>query len=271
MSEPNATLPADDPLAELQHRLRRLYRERGEPSLRNMEKLAGKVLSHTTIGKVLKCVAVPVWDQLAVVVEVLNGDPVQFKVLWIAARDAADTKQINVELPLVEKLQRENAALLQEREALAAVLATPGGADPPAADRDSADSHRHTLRQLSAHARLILVQGKIELARVLMEHALNGYRRMPGATPDELHQAMAELAAVMLRARKTGPAAALSRQVYIYRQRTLGPAADETVIAGYALAEALHETGSHGEADRLRNQLKLVKPPPPRDPWLPPF
>lgn len=220
-----------------------------------MEKLAKRVLSHTTIGKVLKCTTVPLWDQLTVIVDVLGGDQAKFKTLWVAARDAADSEPTPVELA-IDLLKRENQELRQEREALAAMLSMPGPADPPEADRDATGAHRHTLRQLTGHARLILVQDKIEVARVLMEHALNGYRRMPGATPEELHQAMVDLAEVMLRDHKPAAAVALSRQVYAYFRRTDGRTAHSTLTAGYVLVRALHDAGSHHEADHLRDELK---------------
>ncbi|MET7339230.1 WD40 repeat domain-containing protein, partial [Nonomuraea sp. NPDC005650] len=75
-------------LVVLRERLRGAYLHDGEPSLREIERRLGKALSHTTAGAVLRCVKLPRWGQLELVVEALKADRETFHQLWLAARTA---------------------------------------------------------------------------------------------------------------------------------------------------------------------------------------
>jgi hypothetical protein len=90
----------DDPLSQLRAQLQRLRRFTGEPSLREVSRRIGPgVLSHVTVGVVLRCERTPAWGNLELVVEALGGNPEEFRPLWIAARQAQDTAPVAVEPP----------------------------------------------------------------------------------------------------------------------------------------------------------------------------
>lgn len=78
-------------LERLRDRLRDLHRRAGEPSTRAISRELGPgVLSHATVGKVLRCDRVPSWGNLELVVEELHGDVEAVRSLWVAARDEQD-------------------------------------------------------------------------------------------------------------------------------------------------------------------------------------
>lgn len=88
--------PAElEPAAALQllaAALRRLHEEDGAPSTRVVARMAerrGLGLSHTSVHNLLTGSVVPSWDVLRRVVTVLDGDPEQFRALWLAARPPA--------------------------------------------------------------------------------------------------------------------------------------------------------------------------------------
>ncbi|MEV4141215.1 hypothetical protein AB0J72_54750 [Dactylosporangium sp. NPDC049742] len=77
---------ADDPLNVLRRELGALHLHAGNPSLRRIaNKIGAGVISHTTIGAVLRCSKVPGWGQLELVVECLGGDVEMFRGWWKAA------------------------------------------------------------------------------------------------------------------------------------------------------------------------------------------
>ncbi|MGW6057652.1 hypothetical protein [Streptomyces sp. NPDC055189] len=81
--------PAGAALEQLRYRLQLLHRRSGEPSFRVVAQRTGKAISHTTAGNVLRCDSAPGWGPLELIVEVLGGDPEEFRALWIAVRDEA--------------------------------------------------------------------------------------------------------------------------------------------------------------------------------------
>lgn len=83
---PQAPL-SEDPLAVLRERLRDLYLYAGEPSSRTLAKQTG-AMSHSTAHGVIRCISLPRWGNLELVVEALKGDVTEFKALWIAAHNA---------------------------------------------------------------------------------------------------------------------------------------------------------------------------------------
>ncbi|MEU6674366.1 hypothetical protein [Streptomyces sp. NPDC046853] len=78
--------PAGAALEQLRYRLALLHRQSGEPSYRVVAQRTGAI-SHMTAGNVLRCESAPAWGPLELVVEVLGGDPEEFRALWIAVRD----------------------------------------------------------------------------------------------------------------------------------------------------------------------------------------
>jgi class 3 adenylate cyclase len=97
------SLSGHDPIARLRTRLKRLYREAGEPSVREISKRTGRVISHTTVHVVLRCVKTPRWGQLELVVEALGGNADEFRSMWIAVRDAEDGLRADAAMPLISK------------------------------------------------------------------------------------------------------------------------------------------------------------------------
>ncbi|MGH3974911.1 MAG: hypothetical protein ACRDS9_16525 [Pseudonocardiaceae bacterium] len=83
---------ADQELSDLRTSLRRLHREAGEPSTRDIGKAIN--YSHTTVAQLLNGSRCPVWTTLQALVIHLGGDSVEFKRLWIAARDAEDLRLV---------------------------------------------------------------------------------------------------------------------------------------------------------------------------------
>jgi replicative DNA helicase len=83
--------PPSVPLNRLSSELARLHRNAGEPSLRDIERLTGKAISHTTVSKILRGGRLPRWGPLELIVEALGGDTASFKALWIEAREEKDS------------------------------------------------------------------------------------------------------------------------------------------------------------------------------------
>ncbi|MFE9207478.1 hypothetical protein [Micromonospora sp. NPDC007230] len=103
--------PADSParsLAELRLRIQRLHRERGEPSLRALSKQVLKAVSHTTVRAVLRCQTLPRWEHLQAVVSALNGDVDEFRLLWVAVRDAENPVAMPAEEIAIPRKLMEN-------------------------------------------------------------------------------------------------------------------------------------------------------------------
>lgn len=80
----------DNLVAELRARLKRLHRLSGEPSTRELARRTGGAITHTTVHAVLRCVRLPRWGPLELVVEALGGEQNEFRQLWVAIRDAMD-------------------------------------------------------------------------------------------------------------------------------------------------------------------------------------
>jgi hypothetical protein len=80
-------------LAALRDRLRRLHRAAGEPSSREVARLTGKAISHTTANITLRCDKSPKWGQLELVVDALGGDTEEFRQLWVSVRDAENASE----------------------------------------------------------------------------------------------------------------------------------------------------------------------------------
>ncbi|MBQ1019793.1 WD40 repeat domain-containing protein [Micromonospora sp. D93] len=85
MPEPDPTTP----LNALRDRIKRLHREAGEPSTRDIASGTHKAISHTTVANVLRCQVLPRWGQVELTVEFLGGPECveEFKHLWLAARE----------------------------------------------------------------------------------------------------------------------------------------------------------------------------------------
>jgi tetratricopeptide (TPR) repeat protein len=77
-------------LQELKGLLRRLHREAGEISTREIARRSHGAVSHTTAHQVLRSDSIPSWKSLEIVVQALQGDVERFKSLWIRARDASE-------------------------------------------------------------------------------------------------------------------------------------------------------------------------------------
>jgi len=90
--------PGQEPLDVLRERLGRLRRFAGEPSLQEISRRTKDTqrdqgpISHPTVATVLRCAKTPSWGRLEVVVEALAGDVEEFRLLWVAARDADDER-----------------------------------------------------------------------------------------------------------------------------------------------------------------------------------
>jgi hypothetical protein len=78
-------------VTELRDQIRRLYLERGEPSLRDVARRTHGAVSHTTVGAVLRCDRLPRWGQVEMVVEALDGDVEAFRRIWVGTRTSAET------------------------------------------------------------------------------------------------------------------------------------------------------------------------------------
>lgn len=96
------------PERALFQRLTALWQDRGEPGIREIQKLVAEqtpwALGRATIDLVLQGTDVPRWEQLEPVVLALGGDAAEFNRLWIAACET------NVEgLPRGEDMQQELA------------------------------------------------------------------------------------------------------------------------------------------------------------------
>ncbi|WP_082206656.1 AIPR family protein [Nocardiopsis sp. SBT366] len=70
-------------LASLAAELSSLRLQAGNPSLRGLAEMAGRVASHTTISDVLHGRAVPRWEVVERLVEALGGDTERFHQLWM--------------------------------------------------------------------------------------------------------------------------------------------------------------------------------------------
>ncbi|MFF7561481.1 hypothetical protein ACFZB4_16050 [Streptomyces pseudovenezuelae] len=102
---------------QLRARLARLRREGGDVSTREIARRSHGAVSHTTVHQVLRGKSVPSWRSLAAIVAVLGGDEGEFKLLWMAARDAEEVAQPVEEggptwLRFREYIPAEHAALL---------------------------------------------------------------------------------------------------------------------------------------------------------------
>ncbi|MEU6729081.1 WD40 repeat domain-containing protein [Nonomuraea wenchangensis] len=82
--------PNSSPLDVLRGSLKRLHRESGEPSTREIARRTGRVISHTTVSLVLQCRKNPRWQLLEIIVQALDGDVEEFRQLWISVRDSED-------------------------------------------------------------------------------------------------------------------------------------------------------------------------------------
>jgi len=80
----------EDGLATLLDALRRLHIAAGEPTVRDITKLADGQISRDTVHRVLVATRVPRWRNLAIVVRALNGDVNVFHQLWVTARAEED-------------------------------------------------------------------------------------------------------------------------------------------------------------------------------------
>ncbi|WP_182874095.1 WD40 repeat domain-containing protein [Microbispora sp. H10670] len=98
MSENSSPTSGEEALAALRDRLQELYRRRGRPSYRELARLTGQALSHTTVGMVIHCRKLPRLGQLELVVEALDGDPEAYQALWLAA-DEADSAAAGTSAP----------------------------------------------------------------------------------------------------------------------------------------------------------------------------
>ncbi|MGW8947123.1 hypothetical protein [Streptomyces koyangensis] len=106
-----ASRPAPGPALEhLRYRLRRLWRESGEPSFRVISRRTGDAVGRTTVGTVLDCHGLPRWGPVELVVEALGGNLDQFRELWVAARDEAAPLDVPISLSM-EKEPREATAV----------------------------------------------------------------------------------------------------------------------------------------------------------------
>ncbi|MEU8192609.1 hypothetical protein AB0C10_02355 [Microbispora amethystogenes] len=102
MSQNSSPASGEEALAALRDRLQELYRRRGRPSYRELARLTGQALSHTTVGMVIHCRRLPRLGQLELVVEALDGDTEAYQALWLAADEAdsaADSAAVGTRPP----------------------------------------------------------------------------------------------------------------------------------------------------------------------------
>lgn len=78
------------PCHDLLVALRELHLHAGEPSTREIERSAGRAISHETINRVLRSGSLPRWRSLEPVVKALEGDVETFRALWVSARRAEE-------------------------------------------------------------------------------------------------------------------------------------------------------------------------------------
>ncbi|WP_435110039.1 helix-turn-helix domain-containing protein [Nocardiopsis synnemataformans] len=71
--------------ATLVSELNRLRSQAGNPSLRKIADLTGRVVSHTTINDIFHGRSVPRWTVVDCLVKALGGDPERFRNLWVEA------------------------------------------------------------------------------------------------------------------------------------------------------------------------------------------
>lgn len=84
MDDSDAGLSATD----LLHRgIEHLHRESGKLSTREIARRTGRVVSHATVGEILRGERVPRWQSLEPIVRVLQGDVREFRRLWLRADD----------------------------------------------------------------------------------------------------------------------------------------------------------------------------------------
>lgn len=88
------------PVSALFEELKRLHRQSGEPSVRQLA--ADTAISHATVHAALRGPRVPRWQNLELILEQLHVDPEQVRPLWIDARNAEDE-------PTSEPLTRRSA------------------------------------------------------------------------------------------------------------------------------------------------------------------
>lgn len=96
---------ADQELSDLRTLLRRLHREAGEPSTRDIGKAIN--YSHTTVAQLLNGSSCPAWTTLQALVSYLGGDSVEFKRLWIAARNAEDPRSVGEDKTTTAKVEEQ--------------------------------------------------------------------------------------------------------------------------------------------------------------------
>jgi tetratricopeptide (TPR) repeat protein len=79
------------PITDLFDRLHQIHLEAGEPSTRGIANNIGRgVISSSTVHNMFRGPRVPKWGFLELVVEELHGDIEEFRVLWLAARQAEE-------------------------------------------------------------------------------------------------------------------------------------------------------------------------------------
>lgn len=71
----------------LMQRIKRLYRENGEPSAHDIARRTGHAVRNTTVAEILQGNRAPRWELLEPVVTALYGDRQEFLRLWMAVRD----------------------------------------------------------------------------------------------------------------------------------------------------------------------------------------
>lgn len=108
MSSPDSALDA------VREALWKLRRRAGEPSTREISRLASRAISHTTVQTVLRCDRLPRWGQLELVVGALQGNTDTFQRLWLQARDA-DGPSLSVSSLATADAQREAIAKAAKR------------------------------------------------------------------------------------------------------------------------------------------------------------
>ncbi|MFI6876010.1 hypothetical protein ACIBL6_21525 [Streptomyces sp. NPDC050400] len=155
-------------LERLRYRLQLLHRQDGEPSSRVVAQRTGKAISHMTVRSVLRCESPPGWGPLELVVEALDGDLEEFRVLWVAVRD--ETSPLALPKPVAWEEEAEEPARTVD-------LSIP---DLDAVEEDLQDqAAKRSRREAETRKELLLaLEARADLAdRLIQLHEQLGHER----------------------------------------------------------------------------------------------
>jgi transcriptional regulator with XRE-family HTH domain len=122
VSRPTHSHDDYDALGQLRQQLRDLHLGVGAPSTRQIAARTDGKISHTTVNNVLRCVRLPRWGHLELVLEALGGDVEAFRQAWIAVRSPTDQEigpgNTTHRQDELDALRAEVVQLRQERDDL---------------------------------------------------------------------------------------------------------------------------------------------------------